>query len=282
MPLACVVCADDFALTDGVSRAILGLLGSGHISATGAMTNRPGWQRWGRELVAFAGRADLGVHLNLTAGSPLTAMPCLAPDGQLPALGTVLRRACLSETVRKEIASEFAAQIACFSDVTGRAPDFVDGHQHVHALPGVAAVTLSLRQGDPTLARSYLRDPTDSALTIRLRGSATRKALLVAGLAAPFARRLRQAGIACNRGFSGFSAFDPAEDQLALLARQIVAPGRRHMVMCHPGSADDSELDGLDPVRETRPLETAALRDATSILRPVRFSVLQEPSAAFA
>ncbi|MFX7329301.1 ChbG/HpnK family deacetylase, partial [Acinetobacter baumannii] len=32
---------------------------------------------------------------------------------------------------------EIATQCALFEDATGRAPDYVDGHQHVHQLPQI-------------------------------------------------------------------------------------------------------------------------------------------------
>ncbi len=66
-----VLCADDFALTRGVSCSILDLLERGKLTATGAMTNRPHWQELAGELMAFSGQADLGVHLNLTCAQPL-------------------------------------------------------------------------------------------------------------------------------------------------------------------------------------------------------------------
>ena len=96
-----ILCADDFAMTDGVSRAILDLLGRGKLTATGAMTNRPHWRRLAPELAAFAGRADLGLHLNLTCAGPLSPMPRLAPAGTLPGLKEVARAAVASATARR-------------------------------------------------------------------------------------------------------------------------------------------------------------------------------------
>ena len=69
-----ILCADDFAMTEGVSRAILDLLAQGKLTSTGAMTNRPHWRRLAPELSAFVGKADLGLHLNLTCAAPLAAI----------------------------------------------------------------------------------------------------------------------------------------------------------------------------------------------------------------
>ena len=40
-----ILCADDFGLADGVSQGIVELAQMGRLSATGAMTNMPGWRR---------------------------------------------------------------------------------------------------------------------------------------------------------------------------------------------------------------------------------------------
>jgi hypothetical protein len=78
--------ADDYAITAGVSRSILRLLEHGRISGTGVMTNRPHWKGWSHALRGFHGKADLGVHLNLTLGAPLTNMPLFATSGRFPAV----------------------------------------------------------------------------------------------------------------------------------------------------------------------------------------------------
>jgi len=98
-----VLCADDFALSDGVSRAIVALADAGRISATGAMTNRPHWRAWSHEIAGHAARIDIGVHLNLTLGKPIAPMPRLCPSGSFPALSVVMRAALLSGDVRAEI-----------------------------------------------------------------------------------------------------------------------------------------------------------------------------------
>jgi len=271
-----VLCADDFAMTDGVSRSILALLEDGRLSATGAMTNRPHWPRLAGELAAHAGHADLGLHLNLTCAAPLTAMPRLAPGGQLPRLGELARAAFASSDIRSEIALEIDRQLDAFEQALGRAPDFVDGHQHVHVLPGIrGAVLASVARRYPA-GSVYLRDPSDRAAAIRARGVAVGKALVISGLGFGMRRAAARRGIPVNRGFSGVSPFDPARDLASDLARFLVGPGPAHLVMCHPGFIDD-ELRMLDPVVATRPLEHAALATFTppSGLAIRRFAALR-------
>ncbi len=253
-----VLCADDFAMTAGVSRSILELLAQGKLSATGAMTNRPHWRTLAGELRAFSGKADLGLHLNLTCAAPLAAMPKVAAGGVLPKLGELSRLALSSATARGEIAAELARQLDAFEDALGRPPDFVDGHQHVHVLPGVRRAVLDAVAMRYPAGSVYLRDPADAVAAIRARGVAVGKALVIAGLAAGLRPAAARRGIPLNRGFSGVSPFDPARDFAADLSHFLERPGPAHLVMCHPGHVDE-ELVALDPVVATRPLEHAAL-----------------------
>ena len=132
-----VLAFDDFAFTPAVSAGILQLLEAGRISATGAMTNRPSWQADAAQLRAFAGRADLGLHLNLTVGEPLGRMTGLAPAGTLPRMDEMIRASLARSLPGAEIAAEIERQLDAFEQAMGAPPDFVDGHQHVHGLHGV-------------------------------------------------------------------------------------------------------------------------------------------------
>lgn len=249
-----VLCADDYAMTPGVTHGILALLEAGRISATGAMTNRPHWCEAAPALAPFAGKADLGLHFNLTCGAPLTSMPKLAPGRELPRLGTLLKAGVIGTLPEDEVAAELSAQLSAFEDAMGRSPDFIDGHQHVHAMPGVRRAFARVVSARYPAAKPYLRTSADRPARIFARGSEVKKALLVAGLTAPFGARMRALGFATNAGFAGYSAFDPAADYGAAFARYLKAPGPRQLIMCHPGAVDD-DLRALDPVVETRPQE---------------------------
>jgi hypothetical protein len=96
----------------------------------------------------------------------------------------------------------------------------------------------------------------DRLTSIRARRLSIGKAALVATLARPFAKRMRDLGFALNEGFAGYSAFDAKRDFGIDFAHFLKHPGAKHLVMCHPGEVDD-ELLRLDPVTATRPLEMA-------------------------
>lgn len=275
-----VLTADDYAMTPAVTRGILAVLEAGRVSATGAMTNRPFWREAARALRAFEGRADLGVHINLTCGAPLTGAAGLAAGGALPKLGPLLLRGMAGLLPLGAIEAEIDAQLCEFEDAMGRMPDFVDGHQHVHAMPGVRRAFAAVLARRYPREKPYVRDAADSLAAIRARGRHARKAVIVAHLARPFGRRMGELGFSLNRGFAGFSAFEPRQDYGADFPGYLVAPGEAHLVMCHPGEIDD-ELRALDPATDSRPKEIAYLLSdrfteacAAADMRPARFSEL--------
>lgn len=251
--------ADDYAMTTGVSRGIVRLLEQGRLSGAGAMTGMPAWKGWHSAFRGFAGERELGLHLNLTLGAPLTRMPGLAPSGRLPTIGGLAARALTFRLDRDELRAEIAAQLDAFEQAMDRRPDFVDGHQHAHGLPGVRSALLAeLAERYPEGPRPWLRRAGDKPDRILARGGEVTKALAVTGLSMGFSRAARRAGFRTNEGFAGFSAFDPAADYAAAFPAFLKAPGSTHLVMCHPGEVDE-ELRQLDPAVESRENELAFL-----------------------
>ena len=249
-----VLCADDYGLSPAVSAGIRQALAARRINATGAMTNLPDWPNAAPLLAPYLGHAQIGVHLNLTVGAPLASAPNLAPQGKLPGIAFYLRQRNLPQAMAGEVAAEIARQFDAFESAMGRTPDFVDGHQHVHALRPVRGLLLAEMERRGWAGRVWLRDSADKPSRILARGVETKKALLLAWFAHGFAKAARSRGFAVNEGFAGFSAFDPARDYASDFERYLRAPGPRHLVMCHPGRVDDA-LAALDPVTVTREQE---------------------------
>ena len=88
------------------------------------------------------------------------------------------------------------AQIAAFAERFGRAPDYVDGHQHVQIFPQVRDAFLSaVKNAAPEawVRQCGRRQPLAQRF-------GTPKALLLDILSAGFRRRAARAGIAFNPG----------------------------------------------------------------------------------
>ena len=84
---------------------------------------------------------------------------------------------------------ELRRQWDAFIESRGRPPDFLDGHQHIHLLPGVRQVVLRL--AECALAeRPYLRLCWDPPRQVLLRGIAVGKALFLSLLSVSLRREV--------------------------------------------------------------------------------------------
>ena len=126
-----IVNADDFNLTNGVSKGILEAHDSGIVTSTSALINLPIPKSILAEVLK---RKSLGVglHLNITLGSPLTAKATihslLNPDGFFK------KRHDLNfkKISAAELHLEYQAQIERFKEIFRRLPTHLDTHHHLH------------------------------------------------------------------------------------------------------------------------------------------------------
>jgi predicted glycoside hydrolase/deacetylase ChbG (UPF0249 family) len=252
------LCADDFALSPGVTQGILEALAAGRLTATSAMTTQATWPDAAGKFRDLAPAADFGLHFNLTLGGPLGQMPRFAPDGRFPAMNAIVPAVWRGALPRMEILDELRRQLDAFETAAGAPPDYVDGHQHVQALPGIADDLIAELVSRKLPGKCWLRDSADRPRRIFARGKHWGKALTVSGLARGFRKKAQTAGFTVNDGFSGFSDFNAKADYAADFATYLVAPGKKPLIMCHPGHVDD-ELARLDPVTFSRETELAFL-----------------------
>lgn len=248
------ICADDYALTPGVSRGIRELLAAGRISATSVMAASEHWPVEAPALRALAVPADIGLHITLTDQRPLAAMPAFAPHGILPDLPSVMSAAFTRRLPLSEIEAEIGRQLAAFIEHFGRPPDHLDGHHHIHQLPGIRDIVVHIAKRLRSNG-TYVRTCTASVASIRARSVAVPKALLISTLGFGLARRLARAGLPTNQGFSGVYDFGRESRPMPdIFERFVAGAGARHLVMCHPGHVD-AELAGKDHVTAPREAE---------------------------
>jgi predicted glycoside hydrolase/deacetylase ChbG (UPF0249 family) len=243
-----VLCADDYAIAPGVSRAILALIDDGRLSATSCLAVSPFWPEHADWLRARAARADIGLHLALTDLRPLGSMPLLAPGGKLPPLRRLLRIALAGGLDRDEIAAEIDRQIDRFAVALGRPPDFIDGHLHVHQLPTVRDIVVDRLRGMPS---AYLRVCDEPLAAILRRGTAAARAAVISLLGRGLRRRAVRLGIAANCRFAGVRSFAERQPYRELFRGFIAGAPDGLLVMCHPGTADKALAD-VDPVTHPR------------------------------
>ena len=233
-----LVTADDFGLTEGVSRAVVhahreGIVTSASLLAVGRAYRTA--VRQARDNPALA----VGVHLAAVGEDPPLLDPSAIPSlvdrsGQLPSsYRTFLRRAALGQVDLADVRREFHAQVSRVVD-DGLVPSHLDTHQHLHLWPPVAGVVTELAEefGIPAvrLPRSHRRAPVGIGVNL---------------LSKRLSRRLDAAELQHTDDFAGLDeagtldrSFEGALDRL-LTHR----PTGSVEINTHPGEAGDPGLE---------------------------------------
>jgi predicted glycoside hydrolase/deacetylase ChbG (UPF0249 family) len=252
------LCADDYGIAPAVNMAIRDLVVRGRINATSVMVVAPSFDRGEARalssLNAVSRRVAIGLHLTLTAPFvPLSkGFRPLRANSAFPPLPEMLARALLRGLRTESLMQEIACQIDAFVAAFDRAPDFIDGHQHVQLFPQVrGAVLAAAKQKAP---RVWLRQCANAgSLSAQF---SDRKALLLHLLSKSFRRHALALGLEVNPAFAGTYDFRPGADIAALFPRFLDRLPDGGVVMCHPGFVD-AELRRLDPLTTLREREYA-------------------------
>ena len=255
------VCADDYGLAPGVSLAIRDLILKRRLHATGCMTGSAHWPDEAQLLKPLDGLADIGLHITLTEQKPLTTLPKLAPDGKLPGVEPLIKRAWTGRLDRREIEQELNAQYDAFVTAFGRAPDFLDGHHHSHQLPVIRDVVLDLwrnRMG----GQGWVRSCWESPLALYRRGVDQVRASIIALLGREWHRMMIRHGVPHNQSFRGVYDLTDRVPFETLFAAFTHAPAPRTLVMVHPGHVDEA-LRAADCLTDQRETEFAFLAGET-------------------
>ena len=249
-----VLCADDFALAPGVSSGIRDLIEAGRLSATSCMAASPYWPEHAAWLDRFRNTVDIGLHLTLTDLIPLGPMRETAPHGRLPTFGRLVRAAFARRLVVEEIARELERQLDAFEEAFHAPPAFLDGHQHIHQLPGIREIVVDLFRRRLADSGAYLRVCHERAALVCRRGVCVGRTLAIGfpGLALRHLAHLQ--GIATNDGFSGIYDFTDRIPYSRMFGRFLIAARDRTLILCHPGLVDD-ELCRPDSLTHQREAE---------------------------
>ena len=253
------LCADDYGLAPGVNRAIRDLIARGRLNATSVMVVGPaiGRDEVGALAAVAAGspRCAIGLHVTLTAPfRPLTMHFQPLDGGVFLSFAKLLRAGLLRRLDPEIIRAELMVQLAAFHELFGRAPDFVDGHQHAQLFPGVREAFLAaVKDAAPN---AWVRQGGRQRPLARRLGAP--KALFLDMLSAQFRSRASRADIAFNPGFAGAYDFSQKVDFSALMRQFLDGLPEGGLIMCHPGFVDET-LVGLDPFTTQREREHAFL-----------------------
>jgi hopanoid biosynthesis associated protein HpnK len=243
-----IVNADDLGWTEGVNRGILEAFQHGIVTSASLLANGAAFAG-GVEAARSAPGLAVGVHLNLSDGPPLAnpqTVPTLLNKRGEFARGPerLLLRRARRGLLLEEVETEWNAQIQSVRDA-GIAPTHLDGHKHVHMLPGLFEIALKLakRHGIGAIRVSLEASSLRAALASGAKqnsGVVLKQGVQARGLkllARDAREQAARAGISTADYFCGIA-------QTGELTREGVEqflkslPAGTTELMCHPGYAD--------------------------------------------
>ncbi len=235
-----IVTADDFGLSPGVVDGIVDAHDRGIVTATSLMVNAPAADEafsWAREHHSLG----VGLHFVLTFGRPVgPAWPLgdLVDDN-----GDFLRAesGAHAKASQSQVAAELRAQLERFEAHVGRPPTHIDGHHHVHAIPGILNTVIEAARRH----RIPVRSPDEATLG-----------------------RLRAIGVASPDTFvdTFYGEDNVSVDKLVEILDEL--PEGTTELMCHPAT-EDAVLESLSSYtgaryKEHQTLVSAVVQQALS------------------
>ena len=234
-----VVCADDFGLNRFVDQGIMALVAGGRVTAASCLVDGRTAEPNARGLAALD--ADIGLHLNFT--EPLPGAKLTVPLSRLILLAYSRR------LDKAAIAIEIRRQLDRFEELFGAPPHYVDGHQHVHQLPGIRDALIE------ELMRRYPARLPWLRATTRPRGPRVPFALKAKVIellgARALASRAGRSGFAMNTNLLGVYDFRGTASGYGLwLDRWASLANDRSLLMCHPATGGAASDDPIGYQRE--------------------------------
>ena len=234
MPVRLIVNADDFGLTEGVSRGISEAMRAGRVTSTTILANRPHLAACVR-LLDGIDDVGVGVHLALSSGRPVL------PADQVPSLidesGAFPRdyRFAVMNADLREVEAEWQCQIETALGY-GLNLTHLDSHHHIHLHPKFTPVAVRLAQ---VYGIGALRSASVPDLETPVHQFTS---IITAREAGESGRLIRKSGLkTVDRLLTGLKS-------LADLPRDFQGVAE---LCCHPGY-DDGELQAISSLTAAR------------------------------
>jgi predicted glycoside hydrolase/deacetylase ChbG (UPF0249 family) len=266
-----IVNADDLGWTEGINRGIAEGHRKGLVTSTSLLANGRAFET-AVKVAAANPELGVGVHLNLSDGPPTAQNNKVCSlldsrgelhDGPEGLLLNIAGRSLKLEEVEREWDAQIQKVIRA-----GIEPSHLDGHKHVHMLPGLYDITLRLAKKfairairishEESTLRSALSagKPHKGGVVLR-QGVQARGLKLLARDARELADRagLSTADYFCGIAQTGALTREGVEHFLEVL------PEGTTELMCHPGHADDELSKTATRLQGSRQRELEILID---------------------
>ena len=266
-----IVNADDLGWTEGVNRGIAEAHRNGIVTSASLLANGAAFAS-GVELARSTPGLGVGVHLNLSDGTPVAEPESVSSlvndsgefEGGPEAL--LLRIAKRGITLR-EVEQEWDAQIEKVK-AAGIQPTHLDGHKHVHMLPGFFEIALRLakRHGIGAIRVAHEASSLRAALSTGDEGNTTvvlKQGVQARGLkllARDAREQAERVGISTADHFCGIAQTgEMTKDGVAQLLRSL--PEGTTELMSHPGYVDQALQNSPTRLQASRQAELEILTD---------------------
>jgi len=264
-----IVNADDLAWAEGVNRGIAEAHRNGIVTSTTILANGTAFAS-AVELVKATPSIGVGVHLNLSDGKPVSppeTVPSIVNDrGEFKGgPEALLLRVARRNLQLNEVEIEWERQIQKVVNA-GIQPTHLDGHKHVHMLPGMFEIVLRLAKRNNIAAvrishegsslRAALSSGEKQNIPLVMKQGVQARVLK---LLARDARALAEAaGIASTDYFCGIAQTGELTIEGMKCLLQNLPEGTTEM-MCHPGFMDKELEESATRLQDSRELEVQIL-----------------------
>jgi hopanoid biosynthesis associated protein HpnK len=266
-----IVNADDLGWTDGVNRGIVEAFHHGIVTSASLLANGAAFAA-AVEAARSAPGLGVGVHLNLSDGPPIAdreiVTSLLNNDGEFAGgPESLLLRRARRRLVLAEVENEWDAQIQKVRDA-GITPTHLDGHKHVHMLPGLFEITLRLakRHGIGAIRVSLESSSLRAALASGARRNAgviMKQGMQARGLkllARDAREQAERAGISTADYFCGIAQTGKLTHEGVEQFLKSLPDGTTEF-MCHPGYSDAALRKSPTRLQDSRQTELQILTD---------------------
>jgi len=245
-----ILCADDYAQNPAISQGIINLIAQKRLTAVSCLTTSRYWPEHAAWLKPYNEQIDIGLHFNLTMGSPSGDMPQLTSHEHFPAISKIIVKAYSGKLAEQEIYAELNRQLDQFEQALGKLPNFIDGHQHVHALPVIRNALLRCYQERFKAKNVWIRNICPAATQQLLKKpAAIKKGILYLLGGKALKQLLVKSHTPHNSSFAGIYNFNTSTRYSEFFPLFLQALTNNGMIMCHPALASN---DSADPIAASR------------------------------
>ena len=234
-----LIIADDFGFNHANDIAMLDLCSAGKIDGVSVFSKYIS-EKQKNSLLALRKNhgTKIGLHFNLTIDDNKQS---------LVSVQKLLMRSMFGLLDKKLIAEEFNMQLNIFKDKFNCYPDFIDGHEHVHAFPVITKIICAkLNKIEYSGLVRHIGSRSREILLRSIRYNFFLKFFTLEVLSINQRIELRKNNLNFNKKFDGLLPRNPSDKILGILSEIYTTKDLEPtLIMCHPGMQEKEISDNF-------------------------------------